>query len=1681
MGRNKVDRVDKARQWFPKNGDRRALALDDPSVQATRDKVRFDDADTAFILGRGGKTKIKIARVSGAQLELHERNNIVDISGTEEECRRARKYIELVRAQRVGPVHVDATHDDGDLTMVDVPSDCVGFVTGTQGNFLRTCEEEWGTLMFFCDYQKSSTIFEGVERLALFGSPAGRAGAELKVMAAIEAKRPGHFTKNVEDRRWPEDWGTDILPLGSEELSFALGKDGATRKKLARASGCILEYVGDVAYMVGTQAERQRARDYIGWLMQQRTRPVYVDVEGRTDASAVDVPTELTGILKGSTLRDVEHETDTFCFLEGDVDSSNRLLIFGSNKGRKQAEKKVRELLRIRPRQPPPDETSDRYHTENVVKAEVRVSPILASVIESERLLAIQHACGARLTQHGTESIALQGYEQQVSLAKRQLHEYIYNLKVEDEFVPPKEIPFRVFIAKGPDNKPSILEEIRNQTRVRIKVLPDEKKFVLGGLFSVVTNTKRELHTFLGTFVTHLIRFDRSLLDRVSSLGKTAFPRMRHVRHLCTADVNREQCTLSLSGTPAAATEAHAMVDSLCRELGLQEPISEVFAWKHSGKDGKKGDQLNGHSTRKAAEILQLSENDSAFILGRGGKTKHKIARVSGAQLELHEQTNKVEIFGTEQERRRARKYIELVRAQRVGPVNVDESHDHGDLTMISVPHSCVGFVTGSQGNFLRTCEEEWGTLMFFCDYQGPAPDSSGSIERLAIFGTRTGRTGAELKVMAAIETKIPGYYTRDVGDSHSNEEWGQDTLPLGNEELSFALGKDGNTRKKLARASGCILEYVGNAAYMSGTLAARKRVRDYLGWLMKQRTGTVYVDVEGRVDVTVVDIPDGLEAVASVFKSMTLRGIELETRTFCFLEGNASKSDRLLIFGHDKAGREKARAIGLDRIATKFRTQEDGSKGKRHGKDREGDGERMDEVTDYFSLRGDISIHVVMQTGPNGEDPVIEDVEHSTGTKLTLLRDKAVIQIQGPFERTAHAKRQLQNFADKFITCKIQMRPEITAFMANKVSHYIRPMSWIAAAEVDEMRDLLKIQGHQDSVDRTFKVLQDVYKDHGLELTDNDIVTKKKNGDEHAWCNRPNMKGKCVDIIRVGEDDAAFILGRGGKTKLKIARVSGATLELHERNNTVEIFGSDLERKKARKYVELVRAQRVGPVNVDESHDDGDLTMIAVPHNCVGFVTGSQGNFLRTCEEEWGTLMFFCDYQGPHTDGYGGSERLALFGELHGRCGAELKVMAAIETKTPGYYTTNLGDTHCTDEWGTDTVPLKPDQLSYALGKRGSTRRKLARASGGILEYVGSIAFLAGPLEARKRAREYLGWLCDQVCCKTGRILIDPAARNDVTLVPVPRHCIGYVMGDKRNTLSRLEEDWDTLIFFVDSKCLPTYQDVEGLAIFGSERGRAGTELKVMGAVETKLSQFFTKGVGDFHCPQEWGVDTIPLGSEELSFALGKDGSTRKKLARASGCILEYVGNVAYMAGSIAERLRAREYLLWLMKQRSGNVVVNIKGRNDVTVIEIVDQMKGTLKASTLREVEKETGTFCFFQGDTNTSNALLVCGHRDEDRSHAEAILQDLLVRGATRPKARRRNEPAAQPPPPVVQEVSPPDSDTASDSASETEYSTQSEEARGPPPVHPPTRGDPNARRRQWASASNSESDEEIVPYW
>ena len=101
----------------------------------------------------------------------------------------------------------------------------------------------------------------------------------------------------------------------------------------------------------------------------------------------------------------------------------------------------------------------------------------------------------------------------------------------------------------------------------------------------------------------------------------------------------------------------------------------------------------------------------------------------------------------------------------------------------------------------------------------------------------------------------------------------------------------------------------------------------------------------------------------------------------------------------------------------------------------------------------------------------------------------------------------------------------------------------------------------------------------------------------------KKDSRGGEVDVLKISNDDAAFILGKNGKTKEKIARVSGAEIDLFEHSLTLEIRGDDAARDRAKKYIECVMAQRVGPVTIDESsHDSDDLTTINVPSEAVGF-----------------------------------------------------------------------------------------------------------------------------------------------------------------------------------------------------------------------------------------------------------------------------------------------------------------------------------------------------------------------------------------------------------------------------------------------------------------------------------------------
>lgn len=261
---------------------------------------------------------------------------------------------------------------------------------------------------------------------------------------------------------------------------------------------------------------------------------------------------------------------------------------------------------------------------------------------------------------------------------------------------------------------------------------------------------------------------------------------------------------------------------------------------------------------------------------------------------------------------------------QRVGPVTINLSSGVNDhLTIVDVPTDCVGFVMGKSGATLRSIEEEWGTVMFFAQV---ADGKSDEQERLCIFGPLRARRGAELKVMSAVEHKSPGQFVRGstlldpirVSCDEEDADWGIDTLLLGEEDFSYALGAKGSTRRKLATASGCILEYVGKLACFCGHTPERRRARDYMDWLLMQRTGTVSCDPEGRDDVTVVDIPSQSVGFITGRRGDSLRRLEQSSGCFCFTNGARSEKEdmeTLLIFSHDQHNRDRARRIVRDRV----------------------------------------------------------------------------------------------------------------------------------------------------------------------------------------------------------------------------------------------------------------------------------------------------------------------------------------------------------------------------------------------------------------------------------------------------------------------------------------------------------------------------------------------------------------------------------------------------------------------------------------------------------------------------------------------------------------------------------------------------------------------------------------------
>eukprot|EP00315_Gephyrocapsa_oceanica_P012683 CAMPEP_0185284340 /NCGR_PEP_ID=MMETSP1363-20130426/1026_1 /TAXON_ID=38817 /ORGANISM="Gephyrocapsa oceanica, Strain RCC1303" /LENGTH=392 /DNA_ID=CAMNT_0027880049 /DNA_START=63 /DNA_END=1239 /DNA_ORIENTATION=- len=146
-------------------------------------------------------------------------------------------------------------------------------------------------------------------------------------------------------------------------------------------------------------------------------------------------------------------------------------------------------------------------------------------------------------------------------------------------------------------------------------------------------------------------------------------------------------------------------------------------------------------STR--TETMPLSDDEVAYLVGRGGQTKFRLENFSLARLNIDKDS--AELMGTDDALERARLAIKITLQQRNGgriDIDFQDMEDRKDVETLDVPVPAVGFLLGSKGATLRKMEEKHRVFMFF-DNDRKRDGKHGPSKRLYIVGPDRARDSA--------------------------------------------------------------------------------------------------------------------------------------------------------------------------------------------------------------------------------------------------------------------------------------------------------------------------------------------------------------------------------------------------------------------------------------------------------------------------------------------------------------------------------------------------------------------------------------------------------------------------------------------------------------------------------------------------------------------------------------------------------------------------------------------------------------------------------------------------------------------------------------------------------------------------------------------------------------------------
>jgi rRNA processing protein Krr1/Pno1 len=525
--------------------------------------------------------------------------------------------------------------------------------------------------------------------------------------------------------------------------------------------------------------------------------------------------------------------------------------------------------------------------------------------------------------------------------------------------------------------------------------------------------------------------------------------------------------------------------------------------------------------------------------------------------------------------------------------------------------------------------------------------------------------------------------------------------------------------------------------------------------------------------------------------------------------------------------------------------------------------------------------------------------------------------------------------------------------------------------------------------------------------------VEKEEDWSEIPWYLIPidyeAQPGFAIEHRSLPIDDAAYVLGKDGKTKNKISRASQCLVNVIDNVGKVELHGGVLERTRAWKYIQCYVLQRhsrtIEMSDVHLTEDPTDVTVMEIPAVAMAYAMGRNAQCFMTMEEEFGCLLFTNSAKSGTYDLSSATKKLTIFGNIRARRSAELRIMSSVDMKLPNYYMSNglliEADNHPSG-FDISILQIPEGDLNLALGRAGATRKKIQRASHCILEYIGNHAVFCGTPSEIRRAIFYFRLVGAHIMNHKQFENLHLEGRSDCAVVEIAKEAIGYVTGESRQTLSVIEDTYGTLLFFCHAS---DNTEKENLVIFGPRKARHGTILKVMSSVEAWFARkntpnYFSSTWDQSRCEGEgFGIEYIRLTEDDLRYAVGKGGSTRKKISRASGAALEYVGSFAVAVGSGRERRLARDYLSFLLTTRTReNLAFDPEiatKRDDVSVVTLEQECALALQADSgklLRSIEDETFTFLILtmgNRDNNNTYTLYIFSFSTEGRKRADKRL--------------------------------------------------------------------------------------------